>query len=110
MVSLSNHEAAHRFRQSAACSNLDIGIESESMKALSVEMARYEELRSVVESHHARKWIVIHARDFIGAFDTLDNVANEAIRLYGRGPYLIRKAGRRAELMSRRPFFPRTAR
>ena len=47
----------------------------------------------VLNEHHKDKWVVFHDKDFIGAFDTLENAAAEAVRRFGRGPYLIRQVG-----------------
>jgi hypothetical protein len=64
------------------------------MGKLDAEMSRYDEMKPEMEAHYRGKWVVFRAREFVGAYDTLDNAASEAIRLYGRGPYLIRQVGR----------------
>lgn len=62
--------------------------------ALETEIAAYEGRREELEKHHMGKFVVFHGDEFIGAFDTLDNAAAEAVRRFGRGPYLIRQVGR----------------
>ena len=42
---------------------------------------------------HLSKWAVIHGETFVGAFPTFDDALQEAVRCYGRGPYLIREIG-----------------
>ncbi len=46
-----------------------------------------------MEKHYHRKFVLFHGKDFAGAFDDFDTAARQAIRLYGRGPYLIRQVG-----------------
>jgi hypothetical protein len=66
----------------------------EQEMALETEIAAYERLHDELEKHHQGKFVVFHGEDFIGSFDTLDNAAAEAVRRFGRGPYLIRQVGR----------------
>ncbi len=57
------------------------------------EIHAFEALRDELEKRHHRKFVIFHDDDFAGAFDDFDSAAREAIRLYGRGPYLIRQVG-----------------
>ena len=61
----------------------DLEREIRAYKAMEVDLCR----------HHAGKWVVIHGGKLVDAFDTLDAAAREAVRRFGRGPYLIRKVG-----------------
>lgn len=61
--------------------------------ALETEIAAFERQREALEKHYSGKFVVFHADEFVGAFDTLDNAAAEAVRRFGRGPYLIRQVG-----------------
>ena len=60
---------------------------------LETEIRAYEARKPELEEHHLGKWVIFHGDDLIGAFDTLDNAAAEAIQRFGRGPYLIRQVG-----------------
>ena len=60
---------------------------------LKIEIAAYEAAKSELEEHHKDKWVVFHDKELIGAFDTFDAAAAEAVRLFGPGPYLIRQVG-----------------
>ena len=60
---------------------------------LQKELALYAKKQAEFEKHHDGKFVLIHDEDFIGAFDTFDNAAKEAIKLFGDGPYLIRQVG-----------------
>jgi hypothetical protein len=61
--------------------------------ALEREIRAFDARRPELEKHYHRKFVVFHDDDFAGAFDDFDSAAREAIRLYGRGPYLIRQVG-----------------
>jgi hypothetical protein len=61
--------------------------------ALETEIAAFEAQREELEKHYTGKFVVFHGDEFIGAFDTLNNAAAEAVRRFGRGPYLIRQIG-----------------
>lgn len=61
--------------------------------ALDKNIAAYEAQLKKLEKHHNGKWVVFHDCVLVDAFDTLDNAANEAVRRFGRGPYLIRQVG-----------------
>lgn len=63
------------------------------MAELDVEIATYDRLRVELEEHHLGKWVVIRGDELIGTFDNLENAASEAVRRFGRGPYLIRQVG-----------------
>lgn len=57
------------------------------------DIAAFEAMKAELEEHHNHKWVLFQGGKFVGAFDTIDNVANEAIRRFGKGPYLIRQVG-----------------
>jgi hypothetical protein len=61
--------------------------------ALETEIRAYEAKREELERHHKGKFVIFHGDDFVGAFDSLDAAADEAVRRFGRGPYLIRQVG-----------------
>jgi hypothetical protein len=59
--------------------------------ALEVEIRTYEAKLEELKKHHSGKFVVIHGDDVIGAFDTFENAASDAVLKFGRGPYLIRQ-------------------
>jgi hypothetical protein len=61
--------------------------------ALETEIRAYDAKREELERHHKGKFVIFHGADFVGAFDTFDAAAAEAIRQFGHGPYLIRQVG-----------------
>ena len=62
-------------------------------KPLEREIAAFEKARADLEKHHNRKFVVFHDGEFVGAWDTLNAAAGEAVRRFGKGPYLIRQVG-----------------
>ncbi len=61
--------------------------------ALETEIRAFEAKREELERLYNGKWVVFHGQEFIGAFDNLDAAAEQAIRRFGNGPYLIRQVG-----------------
>lgn len=63
------------------------------MAALSKEIAAYDRMRSYLEMDHFGKWIVMHDEELIGSYENVEEAVDEAVRRFGRGPYLIRQVG-----------------
>ena len=61
--------------------------------ALAQELNAFERRREELEKNYPGKFVVFKGSDFVGAWDTLDAAAAEAVRQFGRGPYLIRQVG-----------------
>lgn len=66
---------------------------SEELQDLEREISAFDRLSPQLEAHHRGKWVVVHDEALVGAFDTLDAAAREAVTRFGRGPYLIRQVG-----------------
>jgi hypothetical protein len=65
----------------------------ETMSVLAQERKLYDKLRSELEAKALGKWVLIRDSEFVGQFDTFEAAAVEAVRRFGRGPYLIREVG-----------------
>jgi hypothetical protein len=63
------------------------------MAELTVEIAAYNAMRSELESRSMGKWVVFHDGKLIAIYDTVEAAAEDAVRRFGRGPYLIRQIG-----------------
>lgn len=63
------------------------------MEVLSQEIAVYEGMQDRLEMDHCGKWVVVHEEELVGTYGTFEAAADEAIRRFGRGPYLIRQVG-----------------
>jgi uncharacterized protein (DUF1330 family) len=61
--------------------------------ALDVEIQAYHKMGPELIKHHQGKFIIIHNQKLEGAYDNFDSAAEEAIKRFGRGPYLIRQVG-----------------
>jgi hypothetical protein len=57
------------------------------------EIIAYEGLRQKLEAESMGKWALIQNRELISLSDSFEAAAEEAVRKFGRGPYLIRQVG-----------------
>lgn len=64
-----------------------------AMTELDVEISAYENMRDELEAQHMGKWVIIHETELVGIYNTFEDAAEEAVRKFGRGPYLIRQVG-----------------
>jgi hypothetical protein len=65
----------------------------QEMADLEKEIAAFETRRADLEKRAVGKWVVFHDQDLTGIFDSFELAAQEAVRRFGRGPYLIRQVG-----------------
>ena len=63
------------------------------MKALEKNIKAYEKIQSKLEAEHLYHWVVFHDQQLIGTYADFQNAADQAVRRFGRGPYLIRQVG-----------------
>jgi hypothetical protein len=63
------------------------------MAILAHERKLYEKMRQDLEAKSLGKWVLIRDNDFVGVYDSFETAAAEAVRRFGRGPYLIREIG-----------------
>lgn len=63
------------------------------MADLDIELAAYRSQLFDLESRFFGKWVLFHGEERIGVFDAFENAAEEAVKRFGRGPYLIREVG-----------------
>jgi hypothetical protein len=78
---------------------------TDTSNPLEAEIKAYEEKLSELQESYAGKFVVFKGGEFIGAWDTLDAAANQAVALFGRGPYLIRQVGAPAPTLPASVFF-----
>ena len=57
------------------------------------EIAAYESMQSALESEHIGEWALVRDGKLVRLYDSFETVAEEAVRRFGRGPYLIRQVG-----------------
>ncbi len=63
------------------------------MSELDAEIQAYEEMRADLEADHMGEWVVVHGGQLIGTYPSFDAAAEDAVRNFGHGPYLIRMIG-----------------
>ena len=63
------------------------------MALLSEEITAYDRMREVLEADYFGKWVVVQDGQLIGAYEDFQDAAADAVRKFGRGPYLIRQVG-----------------
>lgn len=63
------------------------------MTALTKEIVAYERMLDDLESAHIGEWVVVCDEKLIGTYESFELAANEAVKRFGRGPYLIREVG-----------------
>jgi hypothetical protein len=63
------------------------------MAEIDKEIAAYDLKRDDLEREHMGKWVLIRNGAVIGLFDSFDAAAEDAVRKFGGGPYLIRQIG-----------------
>ena len=63
------------------------------MADLLKDIAAYESMQTELEVRYFGKWVVLYDEEFIGAYDTFEAAAENAVERFGRGPYLIRRVG-----------------
>ncbi len=61
------------------------------MDALQREIDAYDRMRDHLETEHFRKWVVVYDEEFIAAYESFEDAAIDAVKRFGRGPYLIRQ-------------------
>ena len=67
--------------------------EEETVTTLESQISAYEEMRDVLETDYFGKWVVFHGGKLAGAYENDQDAAADAVRRFGRGPYLIRQVG-----------------
>jgi len=66
------------------------------MAELDIEISAYDSMREQLEAEHMGKWVLLHDRQLVGVYDSFDKAAEDAVKRFGGGPYLIRQVGAQA--------------
>ena len=64
-----------------------------TMNNLTEEIQAYKKMRGELEAKHTGKWVLIQDQKLVAVYDSFEEAAEEAVRLFGAGPYLIRQVG-----------------
>ena len=65
----------------------------DTVSELKREIAAYEKMQPDLEVEHLGKWVVIHDEVLLAVYASFEEAAEDAVRNFGRGPYLIRRVG-----------------
>ena len=60
---------------------------------IQAEIDAFNAMRVELEKHHMGKFVVIKDGQLVGAYDTFDAAAREALSKFGPEPFLIRQVG-----------------
>ncbi len=63
------------------------------MDKLTKEIKAYKQMQGELEDKYKNKWVLFHDQKLVSVYDNFENAAEEAVRLFGAGPYLIRQVG-----------------
>jgi hypothetical protein len=66
---------------------------SAAVSEIDREIAAYDAIRNDLEARHMGKWVLLHDCKLIEVYDSFENAAEDAVRRFGSGPYLIRQVG-----------------
>jgi hypothetical protein len=64
-----------------------------NMDSLTKDIEAYEGMRETLEAEHTGKWVLIQNQKLIGLHSSFESAAEDAVRRFGAGPYLIRQIG-----------------
>jgi hypothetical protein len=67
-------------------------MKTESPDGLDADIAAYEKLLPTLQKSIG-KWVLVHNKELNSVFDSSDQAAAEAVKRFGRGPFLIRQIG-----------------
>ena len=63
------------------------------MSVLDAELAAYKAMRHELEEAHLGQWVVVRGAQLEGVYGSFEEAAADAVKKFGRGPYLIRQVG-----------------
>jgi hypothetical protein len=66
------------------------------MATLQDEIISYDAMRADLEARHLGMWALVKSGSLVNVYPDFASVAADAVKRFGRGPYLIRQIGARA--------------
>jgi|HubBroStandDraft_5_1064220.scaffolds.fasta_scaffold96376_1 hypothetical protein len=64
------------------------------MEVIEKDIQFYDSIKSDIELSKNGKWVLIKDQELVDTYDNFEIAAEQAVKLFGRGPYLIRQIGR----------------
>ena len=63
------------------------------MSDIKDEIAAYEQLQPELEEKWMGKWVLLYNRKLVDVYSSFELAAEDAVKRFGSGPYLIRQVG-----------------
>ena len=63
------------------------------MADIITNIAAFTAMLSELEEKYMGKWVLFHDNGLVSVYGSFDEAANDAVKRFGRGPYLIRQVG-----------------
>jgi len=63
------------------------------MSTITEEIKAFEGMQAQLEADHMGLWVLIHDCVLVDVFESFEAAADEAVRRFGSGPFLIRQIG-----------------
>jgi hypothetical protein len=63
------------------------------MALLQREIEAFKRLQTDLEADHMGQWVLFHDGQMIGIYAAFEVAADEAVKRFGNGPFLIRQIG-----------------
>ena len=63
------------------------------MDELQAEIDAFEQMRAKLEDEHMDQWVLFHGRSLVRVHPSFEAAADDGVRQFGRGPFLIRQVG-----------------
>jgi hypothetical protein len=57
------------------------------------EIEAFKRLRRELEADHLGEWVILHDAHVIGFYPSFESAADEAVKQFGNGPFLLRQIG-----------------
>ena len=69
-----------------------------SAKTLDENIEAFVSMSEKLNADYPNKYVLFYDGNFCGSYDNLNNAAEDAIKNFGKGPYLIRQVGAPTEM------------
>jgi len=63
------------------------------MNPLKENIDAYEKIKEQLEAQNMGKWVLFSDAKLISTYDSFESAAEEAVKKFGAGPYLIKQIG-----------------
>lgn len=63
------------------------------MDELTKNIEAYDKMRDELEALHMGKWVLFYKQQLVNIYNSFEQAAEDAVRRFSSGPYLIRQVG-----------------